>query len=684
MAARIHLDRPHGHFTNLDYLTGKVILQLHSDTSISEIYVKLEGESRTRLSGPRYGSNDRSEKKKTELEVHKILYKVTSVFPSPDIAQHSSPNAAFTLPPGTYEYPFRFKFPFNNSCSNHNSMMTNISMAGLRVEVARDTDQHVKKTLPPSMKTFPGEAEIRYYVKATVVRPQFYKENIRAFADFNFLPIEPPRSGNPNEEMYARRQQEFAKPVAPAQRKGGLFRKRSMPAIPVSGEPPLRVSVDARLPNPPILTCNEPIPLRILVTKQSTGSEMVYLQLLHIELISYTHIRAHDLARTESVSMPILSRSNMNMPLGNPNDPVGKEWKIDASMWNRLPLPPYIAPSFETCNIRRNYEMEVRVGLSYGAPGGVQSPVMVLPLRLAVKVYSGIAPPPALLEAMAAEGKIQRARPEVPPRPSADEDTPPPVPQRPTPAAAAAGPTPGPGPALPAVAPAPGPVPPAAAPVFNPIVAIQQDEIPDEAPPSYEDAMAEGIGPIDGPRPEYNPPNTSADRGLSSGPVTDAKTPVDSHHEKVYAHVHHSSTPSHASSESLDMLPTTPGSPRPESLAESWIEEHPQGSTTTTQPSFEHPHKGEQPQYLTTSHAHGAQQVQQQLQQLQLQQQQPGTADHLSPQRPGPGAGPARLSIRTFSGGVPSRRPVPGTGTGTGTGTGNSGGVSSSGGATQS
>lgn len=58
--------------------------------------------------------------------------------------------------------------------------MTNLSMVGLRVEVARDTFAHVKKTLPPSLNTFPGEAEIKYYVKTTVVRPQFYKENIRS------------------------------------------------------------------------------------------------------------------------------------------------------------------------------------------------------------------------------------------------------------------------------------------------------------------------------------------------------------------------------------------------------------------------------------------------------------------------------------------------------------------------
>lgn len=69
MAARIHLDRPHAHFTNLDVLTGRVILQLHTDTSISSINVKLEGESRTRLTGLRH---DGSDKKKTELEVHKV------------------------------------------------------------------------------------------------------------------------------------------------------------------------------------------------------------------------------------------------------------------------------------------------------------------------------------------------------------------------------------------------------------------------------------------------------------------------------------------------------------------------------------------------------------------------------------------------------------------------------------
>lgn len=59
-------------------------------------------------------------------------------------------------------------------------MLTNLNFTGLKVEMARDTNRHVKKTLPPSLSGAAGMADIKYFVKATVIRPQFYKENIRA------------------------------------------------------------------------------------------------------------------------------------------------------------------------------------------------------------------------------------------------------------------------------------------------------------------------------------------------------------------------------------------------------------------------------------------------------------------------------------------------------------------------
>lgn len=128
-----------------------------------------------------------------------ILYKVESLFPTPAIFNPSNPHTAYTFASGSYEYPFQFKvgllyfkyrfgdacangcqIPFNNACSTHNnSMLTNLNITGLKVEMARDSNRHVKKTLPPSLSGFPGMADIKYYLKATIIRPQFYKENIR-------------------------------------------------------------------------------------------------------------------------------------------------------------------------------------------------------------------------------------------------------------------------------------------------------------------------------------------------------------------------------------------------------------------------------------------------------------------------------------------------------------------------
>lgn len=73
MSVRIQLDRSRVHYTNLDFLSGKVIVLLIADAALSAITVKLEGESRTRLSGPKLTyNNERSDKRRTEMEWHKV------------------------------------------------------------------------------------------------------------------------------------------------------------------------------------------------------------------------------------------------------------------------------------------------------------------------------------------------------------------------------------------------------------------------------------------------------------------------------------------------------------------------------------------------------------------------------------------------------------------------------------
>jgi hypothetical protein len=72
MPVKVILDNPYAVYTNLDFITGKAVLSLATDTPITSIVVKLEGESHTRIVGPKYPHSERSEKKVTEIEVHKV------------------------------------------------------------------------------------------------------------------------------------------------------------------------------------------------------------------------------------------------------------------------------------------------------------------------------------------------------------------------------------------------------------------------------------------------------------------------------------------------------------------------------------------------------------------------------------------------------------------------------------
>lgn len=147
-----------------------------------------------------------------------------------------------------------------------------------------------------------------------------------------------------------------------------------------------------------------------------------------------------------------------------------------------------------------------------------------------IKVYSGIAPPQALLDAMAAAApQLSPSKPTSKPSwPTSAETSRPPMPPRPS----------------------TGPVPADAGAAY------------DDAPPSYEDAMAENLSPVDGPRREYHPPAASSSRRtVESG--TDTKSPVQTGKARDDGPAAEGSwaPPSRegrSSSESFDMLPTTP------------------------------------------------------------------------------------------------------------------------------
>jgi hypothetical protein len=92
-------------------------------------------------------------------------------------------------------------------------------------------------------------------------------------------------------------------------------------------------------------------------------------------------------------------------------------------------------------------------------------------------------------------------------------------------------------------------------------VPVNSGDVYDDAPPSYEDAMGDHLSPVDGPRREYHPPDASSQSTVESG--ADAKyaaQPGKALEDGPAAEG--SSAPrrrgNRASSESFDMLPTTP------------------------------------------------------------------------------------------------------------------------------
>ncbi|KAI1306186.1 hypothetical protein F5Y03DRAFT_143657 [Xylaria venustula] len=500
MSIRIALDKPPEFYTNLDFISGRVIIALQRSETIGNIIVKLEGESRTALSVQPERRDDYNVPGNSIGENHKILYRVFMVYPDDSVA--------LSLQPGTHEFKFNFKVPLNNICHDARAISSVMGVGGVggvgnagilgkggfrTMDGAKQLMlAHVKSTLPPSLTGFPQEAEIRYYIKVTVQRPGIFKENWRYQLGFKFLPVEPPRPDSGKQEAFARRPFAF-KPRTPLSGRRSFFGSKPTNAH-GAGQTSPSVEMSARLPYPSILTCNEPIPLRLIAKKLAPAQEQVHLTALEIALVGFTHVRVANLEKVERTSWIVVSALNLSIALGSPNDPIDSEFEIPNTIWGAQRLPNTVAPSFRTCNLMRRYALEIRLTLHWGLPGAGKSSGLLpqfvsLPLTMSkIEVFSGIKPPAQLLQTatMAPTSTTNATRPAVnvsgrvngngtaprpPPRPSGNDR--PSMPPRPS------------------------------DPLYPP--QLGPDNVPgdDDAPPSYDEAMAESLtGPLD--RPAYS------------------------------------------------------------------------------------------------------------------------------------------------------------------------------------
>ncbi|KJZ78691.1 hypothetical protein HIM_02082 [Hirsutella minnesotensis 3608] len=530
MSIRITLDSQPEFYTNLDHVSGRIFLSLTRPEQVSSIVVKLEGESSSALQVPNPYNPDTNIRPPGPMpgppgsvvaENHKILYRLQQVFPDDYHSSTNNPYGAFPLHPGEHEFPFDFKLPINNACSDPMAMSrlgglaSGSGLFGMGGPRVMDGSKqlflrHVTRTLPPSLTGFPMEAEIRYYIKVTVQRPGLLKENWRFQLGFKFLPIEPPRPVKSGQEAFARRPFTFRpkSPPLPDKKRSSFFsgkpEKRTSEGASSSDPSPPSVELSARLPHPAILTCNQPVPLRLIAKKLVGSPEQVYLVSFQMDLVGVTEIRSHNIVNQKVNRWVVASGPNLSIPLtSSPQDEVGHEFVVPDDLWKHRPLPNTIAPSFVTCNLSRRYELEIKLGVAWGKPktgllgkdSAVQPQTIFLPLHFAqVDVFSGISPPPELAQA-AMNGRPSNAAgrrpPNLPPRKSAPELS---SPSRPRPAQGQQAPS--------------RPPRPPQDPLYPPQLAPGQTAAPpDDAPPSYDEAMAENLsGPFDGlqSRPAYS------------------------------------------------------------------------------------------------------------------------------------------------------------------------------------
>jgi hypothetical protein len=131
--------------------------------------------------------------------------------------------------------------------------------------------------------------------------------------------------------------------------------------------------IEARLPSGAILTCDKPLPLRIIVRKTGESSASVFLTSLQVHLIGSTEIKASDEVLVEVTTWVLMDLNELSIPIVTPKDELRSEIELDSKLWDTRPLPKTVTPSFHVCNVTRRYSLGLRVGLGYGIPGEIQA-----------------------------------------------------------------------------------------------------------------------------------------------------------------------------------------------------------------------------------------------------------------------------------------------------------------------
>ena len=129
---------------------------------------------------------------------------------------------------------------------------------------------------------------------------------------------------------------------------------------------PLSFKIDIELQNGPCLLLNQPIPLKIDITKHGNVCCGIILNEFQTMLVEKTQVKAQGITESSTSTWIVQSSANMDYPVALEKSRAGKVVTLRDSIYSQHALPPGLTSSFEVCNIKRTYRLIVRLGFLIG------------------------------------------------------------------------------------------------------------------------------------------------------------------------------------------------------------------------------------------------------------------------------------------------------------------------------
>ncbi|KAJ5662993.1 hypothetical protein N7507_003724 [Penicillium longicatenatum] len=123
----------------------------------------------------------------------------------------------------------------------------------------------------------------------------------------------------------------------------------------------------------PYLVLGQSIPLRVKMTKEGGHDRDILLNDFQSMLIETTQIRAHGAFESSDRFWIVQTIANMKRKICAENIADGEVFYLPEGIWNSYALHLGLTSSLEVCNIKRIYELEVRLGFQIGESNVGQS-----------------------------------------------------------------------------------------------------------------------------------------------------------------------------------------------------------------------------------------------------------------------------------------------------------------------